>query len=87
MDDKLFQMVENMIKDGRIKIIKLEPDGIRLHISTGQENCLVDIEQSHKKLRKLFYQEYNLFLDGKQIQMIIDSVSYTHLTLPTILLV
>ena len=72
MDDKLFQMVENMIKDGRIKIIKLEPDGIRLHISTGQENCLVDIEQSHKKLRKLFYQEYNLFLDGKQIQMIID---------------
>ena len=31
MDDKVFQMVENMIKDGRIKIIKLEPDGIRLH--------------------------------------------------------
>ena len=70
--DSLFQMAESLMKKGKMKIINIQSDGVRLHISTGQENCLVDIEQSHKKLRKLFFQEYNLFLDGKQIQMIID---------------
>ena len=32
------------MKKGKMKIINIQSDGVKLHISTGQENCLVDIE-------------------------------------------
>ena len=80
---RIFQMEEALVREGeRVQRLRDEHEGIER-----QTKALVDQEQQLMARRETELNKYVEHLNRGARQMHRDAVSYTHLTLPTILLV